>query len=86
MVATLLDVALPAGGIMVKHLVVRRAGLSGEDIVLLRTCDGGALASCPPWRRRSWSLVPLEVCPVLQVVLLVRVAVVVQRVHGCLRS
>jgi hypothetical protein len=61
MVAALLGVALPIGGIMAKHLVVRRVGLSGEDLVLLWTCNGGALASCPPWRPRSWSPFPLEV-------------------------
>jgi hypothetical protein len=59
MVAALLGVALPAGGIMAMHLFVRRAGLSGEDLVLLWACDGGALASCPPWRCCSWSPVPL---------------------------
>jgi hypothetical protein len=71
---------------MVKHHVLSRAGLSGEDLVLLWTYDGGTLASCPSWRHRSLSPVPVEVCLVLQVAHLVRVAVVVQRVHGCLRS
>jgi hypothetical protein len=83
--AALLGVT-PRRGHMMRHHVLSRAGLSGEDLVLLWTYDDGALASCPPWRHRSWSPIPVEVCLVLQVAHLVRVAVVVQRVHGCLRS
>jgi hypothetical protein len=66
--------------------VARGSQVKSEDLVLLWTCDGNALASCPPWRCRSRIPVPVEVRLVLQVAHLVRVAVVVQRVHGCLRS
>jgi hypothetical protein len=86
MMAALLGVAPLAGGIMARHHVLSCAGLSGEDLVLLWTYDDGALTSCPPWRRHSWSLVQVEVRLALQVAHLVRVAVVVQMVHGCLRS
>jgi hypothetical protein len=36
-------------------------GSQGEDLVLLWTCDGSALASCPPWRLCIWNPVPVEV-------------------------
>jgi hypothetical protein len=59
-------------------------GSQGEDLVVLSMYDGGAMASCPPWRCRIWSPVPVDVrLEVLREACLARVAVVMQRDHGC---
>jgi hypothetical protein len=82
--------AAPLGCLSLRwgHHAPFRSSSQGEDLIHLWMCDGGALASCPSWRHRIWSLAlacgsggggHLEV---LRVTYLVRAVVEVLRAHG----